>query len=72
MPLKFLSNFWITLDIPLINWEISLVQSWSDDCLITYREGLPAQGGNPVIAGIDNPTNATFRVKNKKVLRTSC
>ena len=29
VPLKHLSNFWKTLDIPLINCEVSLALSWS-------------------------------------------
>ena len=35
VPLKHLSNFWITLDIPLINCEINLILTWSEDCVIT-------------------------------------
>ena len=29
VPLKHLSNFWRTLDMPLINCEVSLILSWS-------------------------------------------
>ena len=29
VPLKYLSNFWRTLDIPLINCEVSLTLTWS-------------------------------------------
>ena len=32
--LKHLRNFWKTLDIPLINCEISLALSWSGNCTI--------------------------------------
>ena len=35
LPLKYLSNFWKTLDIPLINCEVSLALSWSANCVIT-------------------------------------
>ena len=29
VPLKYLSNFWGTLEMPLINCEIELILSWS-------------------------------------------
>ena len=35
VPLKHLSNFWKTRDIPLINCEVSLASSWSVNCVIT-------------------------------------
>ena len=28
--LKYLSNFWRTLEMPLINYEIILIPTWSD------------------------------------------
>ena len=39
MPLKYLSNFWRTLEMPLINCEINLILTWSKDCVITSSEG---------------------------------
>ena len=33
VPLKHLSNFWKTLDIPLINWEVSLILTWFENCV---------------------------------------
>ena len=35
VPLKYLSNFWKTLDIPLINCEVSLILTWSENCVLT-------------------------------------
>ena len=32
--LKYLSNFWRTLEIPLINCEIELTLDWSANCVI--------------------------------------
>ena len=32
--LKYLSNFWITVEMPLINCEISLQLKWSRNCII--------------------------------------
>ena len=34
--LKYLSNFWRTLEIPLINCEVKLILTWSADCVIIY------------------------------------
>ena len=39
MPLKYLSDFWRTLEIPLINGEVNLILTWSNDCVITNSEG---------------------------------
>ena len=35
MPLKYLSNFWKTLEILLINCEINLILTWSTDYVIS-------------------------------------
>ena len=35
VPLNFLSNFWRTLEMPLINSEINLILSWSANCVIS-------------------------------------
>ena len=32
VPLKYLSNFWRTLEMPLINCEVNLILTWSKDC----------------------------------------
>ena len=34
VPLKYLSNFWRTLEIPLMNCEISLILTWSANCFL--------------------------------------
>ena len=36
VPLKYLSNFWRTLEMPLINCEINLILTWSANCVIIY------------------------------------
>ena len=35
VPLKYLSNFWRTLEMALINCEVNLLLTWSKDCVIT-------------------------------------
>ena len=39
VPLKYLSNFWRTLDMSLINCEVNLILTWSKDCVITNSTG---------------------------------
>ena len=34
VPLKYLSNFWRTLEMPLINCEVNLILTWSSNCVI--------------------------------------
>ena len=35
IPLKYLSNFWRSLNIPLINCEIELILTWSKNCVFS-------------------------------------
>ena len=35
VPIKYLSNFWRTLEMPLINCEVNLLLTWSSTCVIT-------------------------------------
>ena len=39
VPLKYLSNIWRTLEMPLINCEINLILTWSSTCVITNSTG---------------------------------
>ena len=36
VPLKHLSNLWRTLEMPLINCEVKLILTWSENCVIIY------------------------------------
>ena len=61
VPLKYLRNFWRTLDIPLINYEASLTLTWSENCVITSKATRDADpDADPAVARINNPTNAVF------------
>ena len=44
MSLKYLTNFWRTLEMPIINGEINFILTWSDNCVIvsTVNENLGA------------------------------
>ena len=35
--LMYLSNFWKTLEMSLINCEVELILNWSANCVIIYR-----------------------------------
>ena len=39
VPLKYLSNFWRTLEMPLINCEVNLILTWSKNCVISFATG---------------------------------
>ena len=34
MPFKYLSNFWRTVEVPLINCKINFILTWFEDCII--------------------------------------
>ena len=39
MSWKYLSNFWRTIEMPLINYETNLILTWSADCVISSVTG---------------------------------
>ena len=53
IPLKYLSNFWRTLEMPLINCEVNLILTWSSTCVL-------------IATGIQNQ-NATFEITDTKL-----
>ena len=68
--LKYLSNFSRTLDMPLINCEVVLTLTWSDNCVltnITTEAARAAEGDNPARQAINAPTNATFQITDTKL-----
>ena len=38
VPLKYLSNFWRSLEMPLINCKIEFLLQWSEECILS-RQG---------------------------------
>ena len=68
VPLKYLNNFWRTLDMPLINCEISLNLTWSKNCVLTSKATRDADpGADPAVNEINAPTNATFKITDCKL-----
>ena len=63
VPLNYLSNFWRTLNIPLINWKVSLILTWSENCVITSLE-------KRIITNTQrdtSPTNPAFKINETKL-----
>ena len=46
IPLKHLSNFWRSLNIPLINCAVELILIWSKNCVLAYMSVRDAQNNN--------------------------
>ena len=44
VPLKYISNFWRTLEMPLIICEVNLILAWSSTCVITNTAGVGTFG----------------------------
>ena len=65
VPLKHLGNFWNSLNIPTVNFEVSLALSWSATCVITSMEKRILVAGQPNRG--NSPTNATFKVIDTKL-----
>ena len=59
IPLKYLSNFWRSLNIPLINCEVELILTWSKNCALVDMTRRNAQGNNPATVP---PTEITFEI----------
>ena len=49
IPLKYLNNFWESLNIPLINCELELILTWSKNCVLADLTVRAAQGDNQAI-----------------------
>ena len=68
VPLKHLSNFWRTLDMPLIISETNLILTWSENCVLTNKATIHANPDvGPAVAAIDNPANAIFKITGRKL-----
>ena len=65
VPLKHLGNFWNSLNIPLINCEVTLALSWSKTCVITSTEKRILVAGQPNRG--DSPESAAFKIKDCKL-----
>ena len=68
VPLKHLSNFWRSLNIPLITCEVELVLSWFKNCVLIDKLTREANCNvDPDVYEIDNPENAIFQITDTKL-----
>ena len=75
IPLKHLSNFWRTLNIPLINCEIELILTWSKNCALVDMAVRAAGNNNDppaIVAPIVTDTKLhilviTLSIENDKI-----
>ena len=82
MPLKYLSNFWRTLDTPLINCKIELLLTWSKNCLLmneaerNVATELINQNittcenvviNTNLVSKVDNPENVALQITDRKL-----
>ena len=82
MPLKYLSNFWRTLDTPLINCKIELLLTWSKNYLLmneaerNVATELINQNittceylviNTKVVSKVDNPENVALQITDRKL-----
>ena len=66
--LKYLSNIWKILNMSLINCEVSLTLTWSENCVLTSKATREADpDADPAVAGINNPANALFKITDCKL-----
>ena len=70
VPIKYLSNFWRTLEMPLINCEVNLILTWSEKCVIVSTD---FAGQNDTFAITDTkfyvPVVTLSTQDNKKLLQ---
>ena len=68
VPLKYLSNFWRSLNIPLINCEVELILTWFKNCVLINKSTRDADyNADPIIYEIDIPENAIFQITDTKL-----
>ena len=68
VPLKHLSNFWRSLNIPLLNCEVELNLTWFKNCVLLDKSTREADyDADPDVYQIDNPENAIFEIKDTKL-----
>ena len=65
IPLKYLGNFWVALNIALISCEVFLELKWNKNCVITSLEQRQVDAGPPVVNG--TTAGATLAINDCKL-----
>ena len=64
IPLKHLSNFWRSLNIPLIICKVELILTWSKNCVLVDMTERDTEGDNPAIVAL---TELEFKITDTKL-----
>ena len=70
IPLKHLINFWRTLDMLLVNCELSRFLTCSKNCVLTDMTtpaAFSVLGDHPAKPATNAPTGATFKISDAKL-----
>ena len=68
IPLKYLSNFRKSLNIPLVNCVVELILTWFKNCVLINKSTRDADyNANPIVYEIDNPEDAIFQITDTKL-----
>ena len=72
VPLRYLSNFWRFLDLPLINCKVELDLSWSKECIpeISITPRIPANPDVNLDANLPVQEIATIQTTGVRLLAT--
>ena len=67
VPLKYLSNFWRSLNISLINCKVELILTWFKNCVLIDKLTRDADYDEPINRKVDIPENAMFQITDTKL-----
>ena len=64
IPLKYLSNFWKSFNISIINCEVEVILNWSKNSVLVNMTERDAEGDNSAIVA---PTGLEFKIPDTKL-----
>ena len=64
---KYLSNFWKSLKMPLINCEVELILTWFKNCVLISKSTRDANYDKPIDRKIDTAENEIFQITDTKL-----
>ena len=67
LSLKYLSIFWRSLNISLINCEVELILTWFKNCVLISKSTIDANYNTPIDRKIDVPENAILQITDTKL-----